>query len=145
MDVVGEHIKSLKETSAGKLAAMNAYFETQRTKQFPTYTAIFQDVHRIKRSVGAMTHVSGCDYSHAMRVYPISPSDLPTEVFIAVYPKVPPVYQQIPQIENIFQNHTPIRSSSKLLKREQNNGKESALIQLMKILGTSPHLSLKYN
>ena len=83
---------------------------------FPTYKSIHAMVEDYKEQHGASRKPSGL---HKIAVYPELPSELPQEHWDAAYSvDDPPITVSLARLNNLANNHNPLRKNSALLKKE---------------------------
>lgn len=113
LSALGIH-KMHPRTIRAAIAAL-VHFESDITLKFPAHDAIYEDVQNFARNFPPKPAPS-----HALNVYPRSPSELPPHVYEAAYTADdPPVPSMLPRFRVISLGHVPLRSTSKLLSWNQ--------------------------
>jgi hypothetical protein len=93
---------------------LHAQFDNGGT--FPTYKSIHAMVEDYKEQHGASRKPSGL---HKIAVYPELPSEMPQEHWDAAYSvDDPPISVSLARLNNLANNHIPLRKNSALLKKD---------------------------
>ena len=98
--------------------AFNLTMETQRTRQWPSYVSIYEDVQNFQSVLAAKGPLND---GAGLSVYPEKATSLPPSIYSKVYSESdPPLEVFLPRLKVIGEKHIPCRSTSKLLKNPAN-------------------------
>jgi hypothetical protein len=109
---------SLHEQTCKWVIALLLAIGCPQSGAMPKYRVIYQMIQDLKHSFAS---TPPCDGVKGMKRYPLDPNDLPRHLFESAYPHEGPDPRDVDRVAQIANYHIPLRTTSKLLKKEQDD------------------------